>query len=88
VLVRSLNPFRRAIPVPGLVTTIMRSMFVGSDGARERQLQDGLADLYINIRAPGIGLLQFDDIAKIARLGYDGAIAPLTEWAKQRSLPR
>ena len=56
LMMSRLNPFIRTTAVPGLITTIMRSMFVGSDGTRERMLQDGLADLYLSIRAPGIGL--------------------------------
>lgn len=85
LMLSRLNPFMRTTAVPSLITTIMRSMFVGSDGTRERMLQDGLADLYLSIRAPGIGLLQFDRISKTANLGYDGSIEQLTEWAGRRN---
>jgi len=84
LMVSRLNPFTRTTAVPGLITTIMRSMFVGSDGTRERMLQDGLADLYLSIRAPGVGLLQFDSISKTAQLGYEGSIEPLSAWAAQQ----
>jgi predicted acylesterase/phospholipase RssA len=84
LMLSRLNPVMRTTAVPGLITTIMRSMFVGSAGNQERMLQDGLADLYLSIRAPGIGLLQFDNIPKTAQLGYDGSIESLTQWASQQ----
>lgn len=73
-------PWRRSIPVPTLTGTIMRSMFVGSDGARAEMLRDGLADLYLNIKASGIGFLQFDEVEKAAKIGYEVSIDQLREW--------
>ena len=73
-------PWRRSMPVPTLTGTIMRSMFVGSDGARAEMLRDGLADLYLNIRTSGVGFLQFDQMEKAAGIGYQAAIDPLREW--------
>lgn len=75
-----LLPWRRSLPVPRLGLTIMRSMFVGSDPARAQMLDDGLADLYLNIQASGIGLLQFDKVEKVAKIGYEAAIDPLRQW--------
>ncbi len=72
--------WRKPVPVPRLGTTIMRSMFVGSDPARAEMLNDGLADLYLNIRASGIGLLQFDKVEEVARIGYEASIDPLKQW--------
>ena len=73
-------PWRRSIPVPTLTGTIMRSMFVGSDGVRAEMLRDGLADLYLNIRASGVGFLQFDQVEKAAGIGYEASLGPLREW--------
>ena len=73
-------PWRKSLPVPTLTGTIMRSMFVGSDSVRAEMLRDGLADLYLNIKASGVGFLQFDQVEKAAGIGYDVAKEPLREW--------
>lgn len=79
-------PWRKSVPVPRLGATIMRSMFVGSDPARSEMLRDGLADHYLNIRASGIGLLQFDKVEKVAKIGYQAALEPLREWMESGGL--
>jgi predicted acylesterase/phospholipase RssA len=81
-----LLPWRKGVPVPRLGATIMRSMFVGSDRARAEMLQDGLADLYLNIRASGVGLLQFDKVEGVTKIGYEAAIGPLREWLEAGGL--
>jgi predicted acylesterase/phospholipase RssA/CRP-like cAMP-binding protein len=81
-----LLPWRRAQRVPSLGATIMRSMFVGSDGARAKMLDDGLADLYLNIRASGIGLLQFEKIKQVVEIGYEASLEPLREWLESGGL--
>jgi predicted acylesterase/phospholipase RssA len=73
-------PWRRSVPVPTVFGTILRAMFVGSDGARTRMLRDELADLYLNIRASGVGFLQFDQVERAARIGYEASIGPLRKW--------
>ena len=60
--------------------TIMRAMFLGSDGVRAEMLRDGLASLYLNIRASGIGFLRFDQVERAAGIGYEASIGPLHEW--------
>jgi predicted acylesterase/phospholipase RssA len=78
--------WRKSLPVPRLGATIMRSMFVGSDPARAEMLADGLADLYLNIRASGIGLLQFDRIEEVAEIGYAASLDPLEQWKESGGL--
>jgi predicted acylesterase/phospholipase RssA len=81
-----ITPGRRATPVPSLANTIMRSMFVGSEGARAEMLREGLADLYLSIKAKGVGLLEFDAVEKVAQLGYEASIDPLREWLEAGGL--
>jgi predicted acylesterase/phospholipase RssA len=81
-------PWRRPDPVPTVFGTILRSMFVGSDGARTRMLREELADLYLNIRASGVGFLQFDQVERAARIGYEAAIEPLREWLGSGGMKR
>jgi len=74
------------LPVPSLGNTIMRSMFVGSEGARAQMLHDGLADLYLSINASGIGLLEFDAVEKVAKIGYEASQRPPRQWLESGGL--
>ena len=79
-------PGRKSLPVPTLGNTIMRSMFVGSEGARAEMLREGLADLYLSINASGIGLLEFDAVEKVAKIGYEASQRPLRQWLESGGL--
>ena len=79
-------PGRTAPPVLNLANTIMRSIFVGSEGARAEMLREGLADLYLSIEARGVGLLEFDAVEKVAQIGYEASIEPLREWLEAGGL--
>jgi NTE family protein len=69
---------------PGIATTIMDSLVLGSSLKRQQNLERGLADLYLNLHLEGVGILQFDAQEEAAQLGYEGAIAPLRQWQLQR----
>ena len=73
-------PGKSSIRVPSLGNTIMRSMFVGSEGARAEMLREGLADLYLSINASGIGLLDFTAVGKVAQIGYEASLPQLRRW--------
>jgi len=77
-----LNPWSKARPVPGIAATIMQSMIVGAGLARNEALRQNLADLYVNIHVRGVGLLEFDKVAQVERIGYEQSIGPLREWLK------
>ena len=80
-----LLPWRRASQIPGVASTILQSMMVGSVSARQSMLNEGLADIYLNIVVRGVGLLEFEEVEKIAQLGYDESIDTLRQWvAKER----
>lgn len=83
LLFNRLNPFRKADEVPGIASTIMHSMMVGSSQARERAQEQNLADLILNIHVRGVGMMQFDvdTVNKAAEVGYEKSIGPLREWA-------
>ncbi|MBN7795015.1 patatin-like phospholipase family protein [Parahaliea mediterranea] len=69
---------------PGIVQTIMDSLMVGSSLNRHRNLERGLADLYLNLHLEGIGILQFEAQDEAAQLGYEGAIERLRQWRARR----
>lgn len=73
-------PWRRRVPAPSLITTILRSMFVGAEAKVATMLEAGLPDLYLNINASVVSLLEFDTVEKVAQLGYEAAREPIREW--------
>ncbi|MGB5657909.1 MAG: cyclic nucleotide-binding domain-containing protein [Thermoanaerobaculia bacterium] len=81
-----ITPGKRPIHVPSLGNTIMRSMFVGSEGARTQMLSQGLADLYLNIKASGVGLLEFAAVEKVAKIGYEASMPQLRQWLESDGL--
>ncbi len=83
-LLNRILPWRRATRAPGLAAVIMQSMIVGSNQAREQMLQQGLADLYLNIHVRGVGMLELDAVEKAAKIGYDCAIEPIRKWLASR----
>lgn len=83
-----INPWQKSIQVLGIGETIMSAMTVGSKSARQQLLRDEYADLYLNIRAPGISMLQFDTVDKAERIGYEQSIEPLRKWIEAEGIVR
>ncbi|MGB6992644.1 MAG: patatin-like phospholipase family protein, partial [Thermoanaerobaculia bacterium] len=81
-----LLPWRKATPIPGISTTILQSMVVGGSQLRKRVLDDGLADLYLNIHVRGVGLLEFEKVEEVARIGYEESIGTLRQWSESGGL--
>jgi predicted acylesterase/phospholipase RssA len=75
-----LVPRRRPMPAPSVATTILRSMVVGAELAVDAMLRDGLPDLYLNVNASAVGLLEFGTVRKVAGIGYEASIEPLRAW--------
>ncbi len=67
-------------PYPGISAILMRSMIAASMRERDRQVRDGLADLYIDLDMRGVSMLEFDDPTGVANRGYEAAMPRLTEW--------
>ena len=66
--------------------TILRSMVVGAEEAVTKMLNDGLPDLYLNINASAVGLLEFSTVRKVAKIGYDAALEPIRKWIAEDGL--
>jgi predicted acylesterase/phospholipase RssA/CRP-like cAMP-binding protein len=88
LLADRLLPWRRAAPVPGIAATILLSQVVAAGAARQRMLDEKLADFYLNVHVRGVGLLAFEQVERGARVGYEESIGPLGEWAASRGLLR
>lgn len=83
VLLRSLNPFEKKIKSPAIGAVIMQSVILGSSIARKRDLKLGAADYYQNIQVNKVGLLDFDKVEPVAKLGYEACIEPIRDWLEQ-----
>lgn len=68
---------RRNGRYPGITTTVMASMLLGSARSRREALADGRIDVYLSLNLRGVKLLDFAAIAEIADRGYDAAVAEL-----------
>lgn len=84
--IERLLPWRKSTPIPGISSTILQSMVVGGSQLRKRVLDDGLADLYLNIHVRGVGLLEFEKVEEVARIGYEESIGRLRQWLESGGL--
>ena len=75
-----LLPWRRSMPIPGIASTILTSLVVGSAQVRRTSLEDGAVDYYLNIRIQGVSMLQFDRVEEVAAIGYQESITALRDW--------
>jgi hypothetical protein len=62
----------------------MRSMITASMAERDRQVDAGLADLYLDLDIRGTSMLAFSDPARVARLGYEAAMPIVGEFVASR----
>lgn len=86
VLRSRLFPWRKSIQMPSIAGTILRSMAIGSDLAREKSLENQLADLYINIDVRGVSMLEFEAVERAESIGYEKTIRRLEEWAQEEGI--
>lgn len=86
LMARRWMPWRKRVLVPNLITTILRSVFVGSETGVARMVNDGLADLFLHIDAARVGLLAFETIDEVEQVGYEAALAPLRKWIAEGGL--
>jgi len=77
---KTVLPRRKGADAPSVGVTILRSMIVGAEEAVTKMLDDGLPDLYLNINASAVGLLEFETVRKVAQIGYEAALEPVRKW--------
>ncbi len=83
-LVRMIVPWLKPIRAPRIGVVIMQSMVIGSSLARERSLNQKMADYYQNIHVKNVGMLDFKAINKAEKTGYESVIQPLRSWLEQQ----
>lgn len=87
LLLNRLNPFENNINSPSLGSTIVDALTIGSASARETMLNCNMADLYLNIHPSDYGLLQFDAVDEIEKIGFDQSIDLICAWEKTLNQP-
>lgn len=79
---RALFGRRGAARVPGLLTTVVRSMLIASVRDRDRVVHDRVADLYVDVSVDGGGLLDFSTAEHIATSAESSVRPVLRRWAR------
>jgi predicted acylesterase/phospholipase RssA/CRP-like cAMP-binding protein len=77
------SKLRRRQPVtalPGIATTLMRSLLIGSSKSRDEHLASGAIDLYLDLDLRGVALLDFAQVVPAADRGYESALPMIDEW--------
>jgi predicted acylesterase/phospholipase RssA len=64
---------------PGLMSVLVRALVAGSVRDRDRLIEDGTVDWYLDLDLPGVALLDFERVAEIAGRGYDAAAPRIAE---------
>jgi predicted acylesterase/phospholipase RssA len=71
-------------PYPAISAVLMRSMITASMRDRDSQIQQGLADCYLDLDIPGVSMLEFDSARVVAQRGYEAALPILEKWLEGR----
>ncbi|MFK7919691.1 MAG: cyclic nucleotide-binding domain-containing protein [Ilumatobacter sp.] len=70
---------------PGLGTTLLRSLLIGSSRSRDEHLASGAIDLYLELDLRDVPLLDFAQVVPAADAGLEQSRAPITQWLAARS---
>jgi predicted acylesterase/phospholipase RssA/CRP-like cAMP-binding protein len=68
---------------PRLVPVLVRSMITGSARERDRNIDAGIIDFYLDLDMEGISLLDFNKAAKVVKAGYEAAAPRIEAWLQQ-----
>lgn len=81
LLAQRLRPGAAPPQVPGIASTLVQSMIAGSSRTRDAVVTRGLADLYLDLRLPHCGMLEFGAPERIIAAGYEAAAPRVRQWA-------
>lgn len=80
-------PGRTPCQVPGIMSTVLRSMLAAAERERTEIINEGLADLFLQLEVPDLGLLDFEGIVPTAEAGYAQAHPQLESWLASLDAP-
>jgi NTE family protein/lysophospholipid hydrolase len=69
---------------PRMIPVMLRSMITASMRERDRTVNEGLIDFYLDLDMRGISLLDFDRSAAVINAGYEAAGPRIEAWLEQR----
>lgn len=75
----------RKLRFPGITALLLRSMIVASLADRDRLVEEGYADLYLDLDMRGISMLAFNEVPSVALAGYEDALPRLTAFLAERN---
>ncbi len=70
---------------PGITSVLLRSMIAAAAQQRDKSVADDLADLVLALDLRGVGMLEFDQVDRVARAGYEAAAPMVEAWLTARS---
>lgn len=73
---------------PTLGSTIIRSLLVAAARRRAEVIDSGNIDLYLLLEVEGVGLLDFEKVPEVARLGHAAALPQIRAWLSRPSAER
>lgn len=85
ILRSRLNPFESAIKVPGIMSTMVRTLMVASFG-KSREVE-GIADFYLRPPIDRFRVDDYDRVEEIAETGYEYARTEIAAWKQTGRYP-
>jgi predicted acylesterase/phospholipase RssA/CRP-like cAMP-binding protein len=70
---------------PRLIPVLLRSMITASMRERDRNINEGIIDLYLDLDMRGISLLDFDRAAAVIKAGYESAAPRIEAWLESKA---
>ena len=68
---------------PDITTMLLRTMITASTRDRQRLVEAGEFDLYLDLDLRGVSLLDFEAVNDVAQRGYDASMPVLETWLEQ-----
>jgi predicted acylesterase/phospholipase RssA len=88
LMLNRLNPFRKTVEIPSILSVLIRSATLASVYASNRLIEQNPPDLYLYLPVEAWGTLAFDDIDDIVVRGYEVSLPRLKTWLPElNSLP-
>lgn len=80
---KRLNPFRKTVEIPSILSVLIRSATLASVYASNRLIEQNPPDLYLHLPVEAWGTLAFDAIDDIVVRGYEVSLPRLQAWLSE-----
>ena len=79
-----INPFAKAIEMPGIVSVLQRAGALGSISNRQQLIDEGIADLYLSPPVEQFKILDFSVADEAIEIGYTYGVSKIGAWVQSR----